>query len=103
MRHFNAALSSSGYAYYSHVGEIVEDYADWNGRINSYNEKDHKTFIHYDGGSTNLDIAMITPNLVDGCKKFEMGDPRSGYKVTLVTYISELNIYFSHPRPLWNF
>ncbi|GFT22525.1 hypothetical protein NPIL_603141 [Nephila pilipes] len=90
-------------AYYNCIGETVENCADSNGLIILFNEKDFKTFIHYGGGSKNPDLAMITPNVVNACRKFVLCDPGREHRMTLVTYTSEMNIYLSYPRPLWNF
>ncbi|GFS31154.1 hypothetical protein NPIL_467461 [Nephila pilipes] len=92
LRVISMLLPSVKAMYYYLVEDIVEDYADSNGVIILYNEKDPKTFIHYDGGSTNPDLAMTTPNLVDGCRKFVLGDLGSGHRMILVTYTSEVNI-----------
>ena len=94
-----------GYSNVNKVGKIIEDYLDANTMNILYNNEDPNTFIHYNGQSTNPDIAIVSTDIENNTTKSVIEDSGSGHRaiITKTSFKHQSGKENKKLKRKWNF
>ncbi len=86
------------------AGKAIEDLLITNKMELLYNNSDVKTYLHYNGNSTNPDLTLASVDIADDAKRKVIYDPGSGHRMIITDFVFPLN---NQPKDFvrnrWNF